>query len=140
MADFGNDFILKDGDLVFSPNSDIFTTRDYERNNAATTKFDGYYNIIFSVYNRLNTVVGEIPFHPDYGTKLPLLVSKPNTKATADMVKQEFYKVLEQDPRISAIDSIKVEQYGNQMNVKAELVLIGKSESSVFIFPNFFIE
>ena len=66
MADFGNDFILKDGDLVFSPNSDLFTTRDYERNNSSTSKFDGYYNIIFSVYNRLNTVLGEIPFHPDY--------------------------------------------------------------------------
>ncbi len=140
MADFGNDLILKDGDLVFAPNADLLTTRDYENNNQSTTKFDGYYNIIFSVFNRLNTVQGEIPFHPDYGTSLPLLVSKPNTKSMSELIKSEFYKVLEQDPRISKIISVTSESSGNQLNVKAELLLIGKSESSVFIFPNFFIE
>ena len=138
MADFGTDILLKDGDLIFTPGADFMSTGDYELNN--TPKFSGYYNIIFSVFNRLNTLQGEIPFHPDYGTSLPLLVSKPNTGSMRQSIEVEFTKAILQDPRVSKIISIKVEPQGSQVNVRAELQLIGKSESSVFIFPNFFID
>lgn len=139
-SDYGNDLVLFDDDLVLGANGDFFTSSDYEANNPTQTRFDGYYNIIFSAFNRLNTIRGEIPFHPEYGSSLALLVSRPNNKITADLIKQEFTDGLKSDPRIREVKRVDVEHSGNQMSVKAELVLSGKSESSIFVFPNFFIE
>lgn len=138
---YGIDLVTLDGDLILTDAGDFLTTTDYQNSvDPDGTKFDGYYGIVFSVFNRLNTIQGEIPFHPEYGTGLQLLVSKPNNDATAEQIKQAFYQVLEQDPRIQDIISVIVEQQGSQANVKAELLLTGKAESSIFIFPNFFIE
>lgn len=140
MADdkYGNDLLLKDGDLIFTSRGDFMTTDDYE---AALdfVPFKGHSNIIFSTYNRLTTVIGEIPFHPDYGSNLPLLVSKNNSPDLRTKIENEMYRTLEQDPRIKDIISIDVKQDGKYFNIKAELLLTGKSDSSVFVFPNFFI-
>lgn len=137
---YGNDVILWDSDFVFGPNSDLQTTSDYETNNPATTLFPGYYNIVFSVFNRLSTVKGEIPFHPTYGSSLTLLISKPNNKSLERDIRDAFEDILQQDPRVAQVRSVIVEANGNEASVKAELVLTGKAESSIFIFPNFFID
>ena len=140
MADdkYGNDLLLKDGDLIFTSRGDFMTTDDYETA-LDFVPFKGHSNIIFSTYNRLTTVIGEIPFHPDYGSNLPLLVSKNNSPDLRTKIETEMYRTLEQDPRIKDIISIDVKQDGKYFNMKAELLLTGKSDSSVFIFPNFFI-
>jgi phage baseplate assembly protein W len=140
MADnkYGNDILLKDGDFVFINRGDFMTTDDYE-GNLDFVPFPGHSNIIFSTFNRLTTIYGEIPFHPDYGSNLPLMVSKNNNGDLKSKVTSELYEVLGQDQRIKDIISIDVEQNGRTFSVKAELLLTGKSDSSVFIFPNFFI-
>jgi phage baseplate assembly protein W len=135
---YGNDLILKDGDFVFKSRGDFMTTDDYEQAQEFVP-FKGHSNIIFSTFNRLTTVLGEIPFHPDYGSNLPLLVSKNNNQDLKSKILVEMYNVLEQDPRIEDIVDIEVNQNGRYFNMKAELLLTGKSDSSVFIFPNFFI-
>lgn len=135
---YGNDILLKDGDFIFNSRGDFMTTDDYEAN-LDFVPFRGHSNIIFSTFNRLSTVLGEIPFHPDYGSNLPLLVSKNNSNDLKSKVSSEMYSVLEQDPRIKDIINIEVEQNGRVFNIKAELLLTGKSDSSVFIFPNFFL-
>lgn len=135
---YGNDLVMLDGDFVLTDAGDLMTAKDYE--SGVTPPFDGYYNIMFSIFNRLNTAKGEIPWEPDYGTSLPMLVSKPNSKAMAELIKDEFYEAIRQDPRVVDVKSFSTEQNGNKLSVKAELLLSGKAESSVFIFPNFFIE
>jgi hypothetical protein len=67
------------------------------------------------------------------------MVSKNNNGDLKSKVTSELYEVLGQDQRIKDIISIDVEQNGRTFSVKAELLLTGKSDSSVFIFPNFFI-
>lgn len=135
---YGNDLILFNGDLAISARGDLASTNDYEK--TQSVPFDGYYNIIFSVFNRINTVVGELPIHPDYGSKLPLLVSKPGKQEFIDNLKNEINNALLQDQRISEVITSEVSISGNFVSVKSEVVLTGRSDSSVFIFPNFYIE
>jgi phage baseplate assembly protein W len=140
MADnkYGNDILLKDGDFIFLSRGDLMTTDDYELK-LDFVPFPGYSNIIFSTFNRLTTMLGEIPFHPDYGSNLPIMVSKNNSGNLKNKIVTEMYEVLSQDQRIKDIISVDVEQNGRVFSIKAELLLTGKSDSSVFIFPNFFI-
>lgn len=135
---YGNDLMVFDGDLVISARSDLASSTDYEKGQDAP--FEGYYNIIFSVFNRLNTVKGELPIHQDYGSNLPILVSSPNSPITAQAIRNEFQTVLLDDPRIAQVNLINIEQIDNKIGVTAEVVLTGKSDSSIFIFPNFYIE
>lgn len=135
---YGNDLIIFDGDIVVSAKGDLLTAADYE--NTVGTKFNGYYNIIFSIFNRLNTVIGELPLHPEYGSSLPLAVSKPNNSASIESVRKAFEDLLLSDSRIQAVDLIKVQQTDNKISVTANVLLTGKAESSVFVFPNFYIQ
>lgn len=138
MSKYGNDVIIFDGDLTVSAKGDLLTATDYE--NTVGAKFDGYYNIIFSVFNRLNTVIGELPIHPDYGSNLPLIVSSPNNGAAVDSIRRAFEDLLLSDSRIESVDLIDVKQVDNKIAVTANVLLTGRAESSVFVFPNFFIQ
>lgn len=135
---YGNDLILFDGDLVVSARGDLATSTDYEK--TQSVPFAGYYNIIFSVFNRINTVVGELPVHPDYGSRLPLLVSTPGKQEFVENVKEAINDALSQDSRISEVITSEVIINGSTVSVKSEVVLTGRADSSVFIFPNFYIE
>jgi phage baseplate assembly protein W len=135
---YGNDLIIFDGDLIVSARGDLASTNDYEK--TQITPFDGYYNIIFSALNRVGTVVGELPLHPEYGTQIPLLVSTPNKYDLAERIKEELSVALLQDPRISEVITTDIIVDGSKISTTAEVVLIGKTESSVFVFPNFYIE
>lgn len=135
---YGNDVIIFDGDIVVSPKGDLLTASDYE--NTVGSKFKGYYNIIFSVFNRLSTVIGELPLHPQYGSNLPLVVSSPNNSAALESVKKAFEDLLVSDSRIQKVNLVSVEQVGNKLSVTANVLLTGKAESSVFVFPNFYIQ
>jgi phage baseplate assembly protein W len=135
---YGNDLIIFDGDLVISARGDFASTNEYEK--TQVTPFDGYYNIIFSALNRVGTVVGELPLHPEYGTQIPLLVSTPNKSDLVERIKEELSVALLQDPRISEVITTDIIVDGSKISVTAEVDLIGKTESSIFIFPNFYIE
>lgn len=135
---YGNDIIIFDGDFAVSAKGDISTASDYE--NTVGSLFEGYYNIIFSVFNRLNTVIGEIPLHPEYGSNLPVVVSKPNNASSIESIRKAFEDLLNSDSRIESVDLIDIKQSGNKISVTANLLLTGRAESSVFVFPNFFIE
>jgi len=135
---YGNDLILFNGDLAISARGDLSTSTDYEK--TQSVPFAGYYNIIFSVFNRINTIVGELPIHPEYGSKLPLLVSTPGKQEFVDNLRNEINDALLQDQRISQVITSEVNISGSFVSVKSEVVLTGRADSSVFIFPNFYIE
>lgn len=135
---YGNDVIIFDGDLVISPKGDLLTATDYE--NTVGSKFKGYYNIIFSVFNRLNTIIGELPIHPEYGSNLPLAVSSPNNSATLESIRKSFEDLLISDSRIQEVNLVTAKQIDNKISITANVLLTGKAESSVFVFPNFYIQ
>jgi phage baseplate assembly protein W len=135
---YGNDVIIFDGDLAVSAKGDLLTATDYE--NTVGSLFEGYYNIIFSVFNRLNTVIGELPLHPDYGSNLPIIVSSPNNSAAIESVRKAFEDLLNSDSRVESVDLVNINQSGDKISVTANLLLTGRAESSVFVFPNFYIQ
>lgn len=135
---YGNDLLLFNGDISISDNGDFQTTDDYE--SISTSKFPGYYNLIFSVFNRMNTIRGELPIHPQYGSYLPLLISQPNNSFAAEKIKDSFKELLIEDPRVKEVYFIDVQQSGSKISVRANILLNGKSEGTTFIFPNFYIE
>jgi phage baseplate assembly protein W len=92
------------------------------------------------MFNRINTIVGELPIHPEYGSKLPLLVSTPGKQEFVDNLRNEINDALLQDQRISQVITSEVNISGSFVSVKSEVVLTGRADSSVFIFPNFYIE
>jgi phage baseplate assembly protein W len=138
MSKYGNDLLLFDGDLSISSRGDLFTTTDYEK--STTAPFEGYYNVIFAVFNRLGTVRGELLLHEDYGSELPLLVSTPNTPLLLKSIEDTFKEIINEDPRVESVDLVQASQSGNMVSVIAHLKLNGKAENTVFIFPNFYIE
>jgi phage baseplate assembly protein W len=135
---YGNDLILFDGDIAISPRGDLSTTSDYENSNQ--TPFPGYYNMVFSIFNRLSTVRGEMFIHPDYGSKIPLIISTPNNPDAANLIREAFIELLEDDSRIEQVNDIDVQQIDNKISVSANVFLTGRSESATFVFPNFYIE
>jgi phage baseplate assembly protein W len=135
---YGNDLILFDGDIAISPRGDLSTSNDYEKNNL--TPFPGYYNMIFSIFNRLGTVRGELFIHPDYGSKIPLIISTPNNPNAAELIREAFTELLEEDSRVEQVNNIDIQQVGNKVSVNANVFLTGRSESATFVFPNFYIE
>lgn len=138
MSKYGNDLLLFDGDFAVSSRGDLFTINDYEK--SANPPFEGYYNMIFAIFNRLNTVRGELVIHEEYGSELPILVSQPNNQVTLTTVKSIFEEIINEDPRVEQVDLINVLQKGNSISVTAHLKLNGKAENTIFIFPNFYIE
>jgi phage baseplate assembly protein W len=138
MSKYGNDIIIFNGDLVVSARGDLAGTNDYEK--TQVVPFEGYYNVIFSTLNRIGTIIGELPIHPEYGTQIPLLVSTPGKPDILDKIREELAESLLQDPRISEVITTDVTINGSKVSARAEVILIGKIESSVFIFPNFYIE
>ena len=63
---YGNDLLLKNGDFLFGANGDLFTIDDYEKKNQDSAKFKGYFNILFSLTDRLLTIKGDNVFHSSY--------------------------------------------------------------------------
>lgn len=135
---YGNDLIIFNGDLIISARGDFADTNDYEKTQVAP--FEGYYNVIFATLNRIGTIIGELPIHPEYGTEIPLLVSKPGKTDLVERIEEILSESLLQDPRISEVITTDAQIDGSKVSSRAEVVLIGKTESSVFIFPNFYIE
>jgi phage baseplate assembly protein W len=135
---YGNDIIIFDGDLSISSKGDLLTASDYE--STVNSPFEGYYNIIFSIFNRLNTVIGELPLHPEYGSNLPIIISSPNNGAAIESIRKSFEDLLNGDPRIDSVDLVNINQSGDKISVTANILLTGRAESSVFVFPNFYIQ
>lgn len=138
MSKYGNDLLLFDGDLIVSYRGDLFTASDYEK--TANAPFEGYYNVIFAMLNRLGTVRGELVLHEDYGSELPILVSNPNTPLLLQTIEELFTSIAGEDPRVEEVEMVQATQNGNAISILANLRLNGKAENTVFIFPNFYIE
>jgi hypothetical protein len=126
-------------DLVIKPNNDLLTTQDYE-DSKTSVKFEGYYSIIRAILNRLNTVEGEYPFDPSYGTGIHLKVSQNREAGFEDDISLTVQEGLLQDDRVAEVVSVSTEVIANSiLLVKAKIILIGDDSVSELVFPEMFI-
>jgi phage baseplate assembly protein W len=72
---------------------------------------EGRANLGQAVLLRLLTPRGELAAlgHPDYGSRLPELVGRPNTANTRNLVKLFILEALAQEPRIARVLKVEVE-------------------------------
>ena len=137
---FGSNLLLFSGDIVTGPNGNVGTTTDYENNNPTTARFPGYYNMVFSLFDKISTIIGDNIFHPDYGTRVGLILSQPNSPNTAAALKEEITNALKSDGRVKSIESIEITQEDNKIHVSAFVTLENSSQSYQFLFPAFIVE
>lgn len=70
-------------------------------------------NLGQAVVLRLLTPRGELAelAHPDYGSRLHELIGRPNTPTTHNLLKLFILESLKQEPRIEAVEKIRVEPH-----------------------------
>jgi len=89
-------FLNSDNDLQINSNNDLTTVR-----------YDN--NLIQAIINRLRTQLGELPEHPDYGSRLNELIGTNPNELTLSTVKMYVKECLLQEPRIEEIIEIRPE-------------------------------
>jgi phage baseplate assembly protein W len=65
---------------------------------------------------RLLTPLGELAGlgHPDYGSRLPELVGRPNTATTRDLLKLAILDSVVRDPRVAEVTEVTVDPVAGQ--------------------------
>ena len=137
---FGSDLVLKDGDLVVGNGGDLFTTNDYEAQNADTNKFPGYYSMIFALTDRLMTAKGDHVFDFDYGSNVVKVLSTPNSTALRRNIQTAVRETVAEDPRVESVSYVNVDQQDRIISVKVGVTLKGNNEVFELVFPNWVIE
>ena len=97
-------------------------------------------NLSQAVISRVKTLRGELELHPDYGSRLPLLVGQVPNDFTLQLARQHVREALLQEPRIKSIDSIKVSYVNvlkDTMQVDIMVTPIDSEQTLNIIFPYF---
>jgi len=92
-------------DLYFDPDQlDLFNAvgRDFK-------VIGGKGNLAQALKARLETLKGEILLHPTYGSSLPTLIGEPNDETTRNMAVTMFVETMNEENRVSAVNSVSVE-------------------------------
>lgn len=83
--DYGTDFLLVDGDIVFTPDGDVQTV-------------DGPKTIAQDILSELNIVPGSLPWNTEAGSTIPLIL---NSEIQDDgTILSELERVAIKDPRV----------------------------------------
>lgn len=86
----------------------------------------GIQNIVNALNRRLNTPLGYLPQHPNYGSSLNKWLGEPLTVDNALAIRGEVSRVLLSDPRVTTITAITLETDGEQsvsVNAIAQTIL-----------------
>jgi phage baseplate assembly protein W len=100
-------------------------------------------NLVQALTLRLNTQRGGLSAlgHPDYGSRLPELIGRPNTATTRNLVKFYTLECIRQEPRVGQVLNVTVDTTPEQGRVDVHLSLlpIGDKVPLNLVFP-FYLE
>lgn len=134
----GNDLLLShDGDLQLSPRGDLMTTDDYDKIRSAP--FDGYYNLILSIWETLNAVPGEYAFQPEFGEDIGRFIGRNLTPQSMLQLKGLVTDAVERDERVREVTNVKIQYYNNTIVIFVTLLAIGETSQQTLIFPQLII-
>ena len=116
---------IDDNDVKISPQNDfrVVSYRD---------------NLKQAVLSRLKTARGELTLHPEYGSRLHLLLGQTPNTFVLGLAKQHVREALLQEPRIKTIDSIKCRYTDTLMTILSIEVIVTPIDSEQplnIIFP-----
>lgn len=125
-AQLGVDLKLnEDNDLVFGSNDDFVTV-------------SGNNNLSQAIINRLRTGIGELRLHSLYGSRTKILLGEKNINSALALVRQATREALNQEPRISQINSIIAQFKDNStINLSVTVTPIGEETTLNIVYPFF---
>lgn len=140
MHNYGNDLMLKDGDILANAGGDFYTTDEYEVSSPEESQFPGFYNLYISLTDRLFAEEGDNVFHPDYSKGFIKMVSRPNSLDIKEHLQKAAADTFMADDRVQSVERVDIEQKNNTVMIRAKVLMKGASTVSEFVFPNFVIE
>lgn len=123
--------VFGSGDSVKLPGADGAAVgmdplgRDLDPDGAPGTLIGGIENLRRALLRRLQTPVGYLPHHADYGSALPSYIGQPLTPSLVGSVRAEVARTLMADPRVQAVPEIRVQ-------VDLDAVFVDASATTVF--------
>lgn len=116
---------IDDNDVRISPQNDfrVVTYRD---------------NLRQAILSRLKTNRGELTLHPEYGSRLSLLIGQVPNQFVLGLARQHVREALLQEPRIQSIDSIKARFTDTLMTTMSIEIIVTPIESEQplnIVFP-----
>ena len=92
-------------------------------------------NLRQALYHRLITDIGELDYHPEYGSEIYKYVSKPMTPGNISDIQNEVTQCVLQDPRVEAVLSVEVEVITKAILVHLTFKAIGAQVPINAVFP-----
>jgi phage baseplate assembly protein W len=103
-AIWGQDCLLKDGDLIPSSTGDISLISSIE-------------GVKQAIVDRLRTEIGDLPYDTSYGVNLDLLIGQKHTPEREEILRLAIIQTLQQEPRIETISQVQVVADKNRNDV-----------------------
>lgn len=94
-----------------------FDSFDIDTRKADLNTVSGTDNLAQAIILRLMTPVGSRPLRPTFGSQLPLLLGKGQSSEMRRVAQMIVGSTVMQEPRVIAVDDVKVEFEDNRMQV-----------------------
>jgi len=112
----GVDILLNNGDFQVNQAGDL-------------TWIAGLDNLEQALVHRIRTVIGALIWHPEYGTIIQNLISKPNTDVLRTIIAIELLRTLSEEPRIERINNLEVKElYTDTIVISLEIIPISSDK------------
>jgi len=112
----GVDILLNNGDFQVNQAGDLSWTA-------------GLDNLEQALVHRIRTVIGALIWHPEYGTIIQNLISKPNTDVLRSIISIELLRTLSEEPRIERINNLEVKElYTDTIVISLEIIPISSDK------------
>lgn len=112
----GVDILLNNGDFQVNQAGDLYWS-------------SGLNNLEQALIHRIRTVLGALIWHPEYGTIIQNLISKPNTDVLRSIISIELLRTLSQEPRIEKINNLEVKElYIDTVIISLEIIPISSDK------------
>jgi len=112
----GTDILLDNGDFQINQSGDLMW-------------ITGLDNLEQALIHRIRTVIGALIWHPEYGTIIQNLISKPNTEVLRTLIAMELLRTLSEEPRIERINNLEVKElYVDTIVVSLEIIPISSDK------------
>lgn len=108
--------ILLDGDFQVNQTGDLYWIA-------------GLNNLEQALVHRIRTILGSLIWHPEYGTIIQNLISKPNTDVLRSIITIELLRTLSEEPRIAKINNLEVKElYIDTILISLEIIPISSDK------------
>lgn len=113
-------------DICVDENGELDSSIESEKDFA---RVYGVKNLVQALTNRIKTSKSYYPYHPEYGTNLPLYIGQKSISIWHNMIKVDIKDGVLLDPRISQIRQFKMVIDGDMVGMEFDAIPINEKSS-----------